>query len=175
VAGLDPGEHRGGDTERAGKIALLRGVRRPLTEAERDRYCAEAARVAPLLGLPADHAPTSAAELRRYLEGMLAGREIAVTETARGLARQVLAAPVPDGGPLAWPTRLATAGPLPPALRDAYGLPGGRRQGAALLLTAGLVRGLLPKLPTRLRHRPSAGPSLRPAAPPALPLVRGCD
>ena len=127
-----------------------------LSAEERDCYCAEAARLAPLLGLPPGLAPTSAAELRGYLDGALAGDEIAVTRTARRLARELLAAPVPGAWPLAWAARLATAGLLPGAVRDAYGLPWGQRRQVALRLAAVASRRLLPALPARVRYWPAA-------------------
>ena len=50
----------------------------PLTAAERDAYCAEASGIEPLLGLPRGSLPRDTVALRRYMDGMYAGGEIAV-------------------------------------------------------------------------------------------------
>ncbi len=82
----------------------------PLTPEEKDRYCAEASAVAPLLGIPEGYLPTSVAELREYMEGMLASGEIAVGETARTLAEELLHPHwLPVIRPLLWLTQLPVA------------------------------------------------------------------
>src|SRR5262250_837977 len=73
----------------------------PLTRAERDRYCLEATVSAPLLGMKPGALPRTAAELSDRVERMLASDEIAVTETARRLADEIVSRALP------WP-----AGPL---------------------------------------------------------------
>src|SRR5215207_3364608 len=55
----------------------------PLSDAEWDRYCAEASRVEPLLGLPDGYLPSSLPALRTYVGGMLASGQIAVSAEAR--------------------------------------------------------------------------------------------
>ena len=62
----------------------------PLTPAERDRYCREAGAGGPLLGIPPGIVPGSVGELSAYMERMVASGDIAVTDTARALAREVL-------------------------------------------------------------------------------------
>jgi uncharacterized protein (DUF2236 family) len=129
----------------------------PLGPEERDRYCAESAEVEPLLGIPPGFLPRSVAELDAYRERMLASGRIAVTDTARALARDLLDPPVLRWlGPAAWFYRVTAIGPLPPAIRDAYGLRWARRDRAAFRLIAAVVRGGLPFLPSALRHWPAA-------------------
>ena len=65
----------------------------PLTADERDRYCAEAARVGPRLGVPAGALPDTAARLRGYLKEMEQEEHLAVGAQARGLAAALLAPP----------------------------------------------------------------------------------
>jgi uncharacterized protein (DUF2236 family) len=130
---------------------------RPLAAGERDAYCAESAGIDTLLRIPADRLARSEAELRSYLAAMLGSGEVRVTDTARALAREIL---WPPGALLAWPAlatlRLSTAGLLPPALREAYGLGWDARRAATLRATAGVIRRVLPALPSALRHWPSA-------------------
>jgi uncharacterized protein (DUF2236 family) len=126
---------------------------RPLSPAERDRYCAESAGIEDLLHVPAGSLPRTAAALESSVASRLASGEIHVTETARTLARGVLHPPM--SAPV-WPAlavvRLATVGLLPPALRAEYGLPWSARRAAALRVTAAVVRHVLPAVPSTLRH-----------------------
>src|SRR5215831_17698682 len=62
----------------------------PLTGEERDRYCEESCGIESLLGMPPGYLPHSTGELRAYLEGELESGRIAVTDTARMLARDIL-------------------------------------------------------------------------------------
>src|SRR6185312_12996405 len=62
----------------------------PLSDAEWDRYCAEASRVEPLLGVPDGFLPSSLSELRAYMRQMLASGQIAVSAESRTLAHEIL-------------------------------------------------------------------------------------
>jgi uncharacterized protein (DUF2236 family) len=129
----------------------------PLTTEERNRYCMESTGIGPLLGIPPGHLPRSTAELTRYMDAMLGGGAIAVTDPARALAHEVLHPPAfLIGRPLVALARLPTVGLLPPAIRRAYGLPWSARHERALGVLAAGVRGLLPLLPSTLRHWPAA-------------------
>jgi len=97
---------------------------RPLTLAERDAYCREAAPTAvALLAREAD-VPRSWTELRAYLEETSASGAIIVSPQARALGHAVLS---PSGAwplaPATWANRVMTAGLLPPAIRIQYELP----------------------------------------------------
>jgi uncharacterized protein (DUF2236 family) len=138
----------------------------PLTAAERDAYCAEASGIEPLLGLPQGSLPRDTVALRRYMDGMYAGGEIAVGDTARRLARGLLAPPFPGLGPLASLLHLPSVGLLPPRVREAYGLSWNPRREALLHASAAGLRGLLRVSPPALRHWAPArrAPSRLPAA-----------
>jgi uncharacterized protein (DUF2236 family) len=129
----------------------------PLTNQEKDIYCAEGSGVEPLLGIPSGYLPTSMAQLRRYMAEMLASDEITVTPLARMLARAIVS---PDfvgaAGPLLSLNRLASIGLLPAKIRTAYGFSWSRRHEAALRLAAAGVRRLLPVMPGMLRRWPAA-------------------
>jgi uncharacterized protein (DUF2236 family) len=129
----------------------------PLTPEERDRYCAESAAAEPLLGIPPGRLPRSQAELQHYLDTMLASDEIAVTDAARRLARELLN---PSGfrwlGPVAWLYRVVAVAFLPPQIRQAYGFRLAGRDRMAERVIAVVVRGALPLLPSRLRYWPAA-------------------
>lgn len=137
----------------------------PLTAEEKDRYCAETCSVEALLGIPEGRLPRSVAELRGYLDGMLASGEIAVTGTARALAREIVSPAVPwPARPLFAAMRLPTVGLLPPAIREAYGFPWGARRARALRLWARVMRALLPWVPSLLRYWPRARAGARAGA-----------
>jgi len=138
----------------------------PLTPAEQDRYCVEASGLEPLLGIPPGQLPRSTAELNRYLDQMFSSGQIAVGETARHLARELLYPPVPFwlqplAAPLLWLARLPVIGTLPPQIREAYGLPWRPHEAAALRLMSLLLRRLLPFVPPALRYWPAARRAMR--------------
>lgn len=116
--------------------SLLRTYERlvaPLTPQERDQYCAEAAIMEPLMGMPAGWLPRTAAELDDYMHTMLDRGGLVVTDTSRGLAHAVL---YPPRWYVAWPAfrvvQLLTIGTLPPAIREAYGFGWQARDARAL-------------------------------------------
>lgn len=129
----------------------------PLTPEQRDRYCAEAALMEPLLGIPAGQLPRRADDLERYMRGMLAGKELAVTDSARTLAGAIL---YPRFSGILWPAfrplRLLTIGTLPPALREAYGFRWGPREERALRRWVGALRAVRRALPPAMREWPAA-------------------
>lgn len=129
----------------------------PLTAEEKDRYCAEANGIATLLGVTADYLPQNWAELQAYLQTLLASGEIVVTDTARALARDLLAPPSPPVlWPLLWFMRLVTIGLLPPVVRQGYGFTWDRRHEVLLQRAATGARFLLPWLPSLIRYWPAA-------------------
>ena len=142
----------------------------PLTADERDRYCAEAARVGPRLGIRAEALPDTAARLRGYLEEMEQEERLAVGAQARGLAAALLA---PPGGrwaaPVLWLGRLTTLGLLPPALREQYGFAWRARDARRLRAAAAALRAARRILPPALREWPAARAADRAAAQPAWP------
>ena len=130
---------------------------RRLTPAERDRYCEESAEGALVFGIPPSWLPRSAAALDTYVRSMLEHGPIEVGDTARRLAADVIAprSPLmlrPAYAALSW----MTAGLLPPALSEAYGFRWNARRARWLRATASTARGIVPRLPERIRCWPSA-------------------
>ena len=138
----------------------------PLTDDERDQYCAEAAEVAPLLSIPHDFLPTDEAALDRYLDAMYRSPVIEVTASARRLGRALL---FPPGGRMTGPVmalgRLATVGLLPADIRAAYGFPWDDRRQRRFRRLATATRRVRRVLPPALREWPAArrGPTALPA------------
>ena len=128
-----------------------------LTPDEGDRYCHEATRIEPMLGIPIGRLPRTRADLRSELAARLDSAEIAVTDTARALAREIVNPRLPwPARPLVPVARLPTIGMLPLSLRTAYGFPWSRRHDRALSLVAAASRSVVPLVPPLLRHWPSA-------------------
>ena len=129
----------------------------PLSHRERSRYCAEAAIMEPLLGMPAGWLPRDSAQLDSYIRGMLASGELAVTDTSRALARALL---YPPKWHLLWPgfraMQVLTIGSLPPAIREAYRFEWGPRDERALARWTSLLRATVRLLPSVARHWPKA-------------------
>jgi uncharacterized protein (DUF2236 family) len=134
----------------------------PLTPAERDRYCEEAAIMEPLLGMPDGWLPRDTAHLDAYMRDMLASGRIAVTDTSRALARAVL---FPPRWYTAWPAfralHLLTIGSLPPEIRRAYGFEWRARDARALARWTAFLRTSLRVVPPIARHWPAARAALR--------------
>jgi uncharacterized protein (DUF2236 family) len=129
----------------------------PLSDAERDQYCSEAAIMEPLLGMPAGWLPRDWAQLDTYMREMLAGGTIVVTDTSRALARAVL---YPPQWYVAWPAfralQLLTIGTLPPPIREAYGFDWRARDIRAFERWTRLLRTSLRLLPAVAREWPMA-------------------
>lgn len=125
----------------------------PLTPAERERYCEEAAIIEPLLGIPAGTLPRQTGDLQAYMSEILQSGRIAVTDTSRALASQVLYPPL---SPVLWPAlrpvRLITIGLLPPPIREAYGFRWGAAEDRALTRWVSVVRTVRSSLPALLRE-----------------------
>ncbi len=109
------------------------------------------ARVGTALGMPAALWPADDAAFDAYWTTRM--RELTVGDDARSVARDLLH---PRTAP-AWlraalpVARLATAGLLPPELREAYGLPFDQRRFDRMLRVA---RAVYPRLPRTIRHAP---------------------
>jgi uncharacterized protein (DUF2236 family) len=130
----------------------------PLSPADWLRFLDDSRVLAALLGIPPAMMPTSPADFRAYMETMLAGDTLTVTETTRALAGAVLDPPVGlIPGACAGLVRFVTAGLLPERLRDDYGLVWSGRRQALLDTLSWTSRRLLPFLPTWLRQMPEPG------------------
>lgn len=125
----------------------------PLSAAEADRYCLDSSGIEARLGIPAGRLPRTESALRADLEAMLASGALEVTDTARGLAREVLAPPAPRVlRPALWLAALPAVGLLPPSIRAGYRLPWDARRARALTLVAAATRVGLPLVPPPLRY-----------------------
>ena len=133
-----------------------------LTPEEKDRYCADTTGMESLLGMPEGYLPRSLTGLQDYIHGMLGSGEIAVTDVARELGREIVSLGLPRvARPLTWVAELPTIGLLPPTIRAAYGFRWGPGQEKALHMSARVIRAALPLVPSALRHWPSARAALR--------------
>ena len=129
----------------------------PLTPAERDQFCAEAADTGRALGIPNALVPTRFEDLERYLETMYASGEIVVAANARALADTLFSPPLgPAAVPLFRLTRLITVGLLPDQIRDGYGFQWNPARERAFRAVFGLLRCIRWLLPAILREWPEA-------------------
>ena len=122
----------------------------PMSEAERDAYCADSAEVAIALGARADEVPRSWRALQAYMAAQYGSGAIAPCHQARELAAALLAplrglAATPLNGTLT----LIAAGLLPPDIRRAYGLEWNRRRERSfrgMMAALHLARHVTPRL-----------------------------
>ena len=129
----------------------------PLARDDEDRYCAEAAQIGPLLGVPASELPDTKDRLDRYLGRMQREDRLAVGAGARRLAEALLAPPGRRWvAPALWLGRLTTVGLLPASIRAAYGFPWRARDARRLRSAAAVLRAARRVTPPLLREWPAA-------------------
>ncbi len=137
----------------------------PLSAAERDQYCDEAAGVAIALGARADEVPRTWAALARYVERVHASGVLAVGHDARLVARAVLHPPLrPLTAPAGWIMRLITAADLPAPIRAQYGLRWSDSRARQHAWVVRGVRALRRVVPDRFAQWPEARAGARPDA-----------
>ncbi len=131
---------------------------RPLSPAERQQYHEENLISAELILLPRHHVPPTYPELREYIDGVVKGTDLLLTDVALDVFDLM------RGGPVPWTIKpvwlfiaFAARGTLPPELQDLYNVTwDGRRQKILDANLAGLRR-IRPILPDRARTvRPAA-------------------
>jgi uncharacterized protein (DUF2236 family) len=123
----------------------------PLSTAERDAYCEEAAGIAVALGAREVEVPRTWESLGRYMDTMIGSGTIAVGQEARQLATHVLA---PGIFILVWPAarvnRLVTIGLLPPLVRAQYGFTWSARDQRRLERVLGAIRSVRGAMPAQI-------------------------
>jgi uncharacterized protein (DUF2236 family) len=128
---------------------------KPLTPEERRNYYSDSLTLARLLEIPEEMLPQTLEEFQSYMEHMLSGDTLVVTDTARRLGHAVL---YPKVGFL--PTlssgllRFITAGLLPDRFRREYGLKWGSTQQFLLDGFSGSIRLLRPVAPSWIWQTP---------------------
>ncbi|MEJ7654916.1 MAG: oxygenase MpaB family protein, partial [Chloroflexia bacterium] len=129
----------------------------PLSDEEKAQYYTEAARMEVYLQAPPDSFPRSAEDVHEHIETMRKRGALVVGSDAREAAKHVLA-PIPScaGQLLTLPARFVTIGLTPPPFRRAYGLRWTVWHERTFRFVAGLSRRIVPRLPSVVRHWPSA-------------------
>lgn len=128
---------------------------RPLSPEEHQQYYADTLLLARLLNIPEDILPPTPEAFDRYMQHMLSGDTLAVTDTARRLGEAVLYPRVGFfPGLSAALLRFVTAGLLPDRFRQAYGLPWDRRRQYLLDGFSSTIRGLRPVAPAWVWQTP---------------------
>ena len=128
----------------------------PLSVAERDEYCRDAAWVPRALGA-GEGAPLTWSALEDYMARMYASGQLIVSPQARDLADAVLAPPLAT---LVWPAaylnRLVTVGLLVPSIRQQYGYGWDARQQRRMDRTLRMLRAARQLTPDVLALWPEA-------------------
>jgi len=102
---------------------------KPLSEREREDFFQESKLLGELLGIPRAHFPETLREFQAYLAAMIADGTVRVEARAQDLGRLVVRPKLRLlPGPAMIPFEVVTAGLLPPALREQYGLSWGTAQ-----------------------------------------------
>lgn len=131
---------------------------RPLRTGEREQFHQEFKLMGELLGIPRERFPASVQDFDTYIAEMLSTGPVRVNERARELAAQVLRPRLrllPS--PAMIPLEIITAGLLPPALRDQYGLAWGPRQQKVYRMAVKALPNVVSLTPSILRVWPLPG------------------
>lgn len=124
---------------------------------ERRRYYEEQKRLGEAFGVPTQRQPATYADFNDYVDEMIRGDSIAVTDALRDVVDATLRPPIPFvARPLVEAMNLATVGMLPGRLREDLGLPWGPGRERLLAASRVMLRGALPLLPRLVREFPPA-------------------
>lgn len=134
---------------------------RPVPAEEREAYYRDMTRMAHLFGVPDALLPEDYPALEGYVHHSIRST-LDVGSTGRLIARQILAPDPPIvARPLSPLPSVLAAGVLPPALREAYGLPWRRREQVCLAVIRRAARLATPLLPARVRCWPHYAVALK--------------
>ncbi len=129
----------------------------PLTPAEKDEFCVEAADTGRRLGIADADLPKEFVALQAAIREAYDSGEIVVGTDARALAASLLAPPLgPVAAPLFRVTTLVTVGMLPAAVREGYGFRWDARRDHAFRVVMACVKRVRWALPAMLREWPAA-------------------
>lgn len=123
-----------------------------LDDAERQRFHDEQKLAAELLGVPRTDIPATVADLQRWVQDVVDGDELLVTDAARAVfdlfmhpPKEAMWRPILRGV-----ARMAF-GTLPPSLREGYGIGWSRGKQVALTATLRALKRARPAIPRRYR------------------------
>jgi uncharacterized protein (DUF2236 family) len=124
-----------------------------LTPAGRQRFHEEQMRVAELLELPSEKIPPTVDELNQYVNDMVAGDTLQVTDAALEVARLFREVPAEaEWKPVLRAVAWWAFGSLPPKLREAYGIRWSPARERALRASLHALRLMRPAIPLRYRR-----------------------
>jgi uncharacterized protein (DUF2236 family) len=119
---------------------------------DRERFHREQMAGAELLGLPRERIPPTVADLRAYIEAVVAGDDLVVSDASRRVAALVRTPPLEaEWRPVLRAVSWWAFGTLPPRLRTMYGVRWGPVRSAALLTSLAALRVARPVIPRRFR------------------------
>ena len=129
----------------------------PLSAAEKDEYCVDAADVAVALGVAEGAVPRTWLGVQDYLFREYRSGRIVVGDDARRIVEAVLFPPLSAvSGPFAWVNRLVTLGLLPVAVREQYGYGWSARRERQLHRTLAAIHATRRVMPKALAWWPAA-------------------
>src|SRR4051812_39384011 len=140
-------------------LLVYHGYVGSLTKDERERYYDEQKILGEQYGVPYARQPDKYADFMEYLDEIVNGGTLQVTDALRDVAAATLRPQVP-GAALARPAveyfNLVTTALLPAWLRDELGLPWTPRRARPHAAQRNVIRRLIPVLPSLLRDFPPA-------------------
>jgi uncharacterized protein (DUF2236 family) len=124
-----------------------------LDDEDRERFHREQMVAAELLELPRERIPPTVPELRRWMDGVVAGGILQVTDSARDVAAMFRHPPrEAEWRPVLRAVSWWAFGTLPPPVREMYGVRWNPAKELALRGTLRWLRLFRPAIPPRFRH-----------------------
>ncbi len=135
---------------------------RPLSPEEQEQYYQESKHMARLLGLTAEHMPSTVQDLQQYVHDMVYSNQLAATPQARAIIQKVLFPPLPAYlRPFLYLNLYITCALLPEPLLTIYDLDWGPKRQRLFELASAGVRTLLPHIPEKWRILPVTARMMR--------------
>jgi uncharacterized protein (DUF2236 family) len=123
----------------------------PLTSAEKEQYHQENLKAAEIVLLPRSHVPATYAETNAYIDEVVAGNDLLLTEVALEVANLMRGGPVPYPIKPVWLfINFAAKGTLPFRLQELYGVEWDGKRQKWLDLNLAFLRKARPFLPRRM-------------------------
>jgi uncharacterized protein (DUF2236 family) len=122
-----------------------------MSDEEKILFYEESKWFAKLMGIREENLPSTFLDFQKWMNQMMDGQEVVVSDEARDIASSLLQLPLP----IFWPANyLLAAGMLPPKIRAGFGLKWNKGMQICFDLAVTAVQGIVQYIPERFRTTP---------------------
>ncbi|MEO1286749.1 MAG: oxygenase MpaB family protein [Chloroflexota bacterium] len=144
-----------------GAISGYETLVEPLSQARKDEFYANSAKIADWMGIPESYLPNNYTALCDYMTDAIASQEIIVGEDARAIAPFITTQSIPVLKWLSYPAIRLNVALLPDTIQEQYGYRIGQRERLWIDRTFALSRRITPRLPHLIRFAPEYHRAMR--------------